>query len=108
MHPQVAAVLAQAQRLQSIMDDQLDRMNSQTFTATDESGTVEVTLDGHHQLRAVHFVEGLIGVGAEELEHRLNEALRNAAAAASASLDADRERIDTMVAEVAGNASEFA
>ena len=46
MHPQVAAVLKQAQRLQSIVDDQLHKMNSETFTATDEAETVEVTLTG--------------------------------------------------------------
>jgi hypothetical protein len=40
MHPQVAAVLAQAHRLQSVMDDQLAKMNTQTFTASDETETV--------------------------------------------------------------------
>ena len=47
MHHQVAAVLKQAQRLQSLMDDQLTKMNTQTFTATDESETVEVTLNAN-------------------------------------------------------------
>ena len=37
MHPAVAAVLAQAERLQSVMDDQLTKMNTETFTATDEA-----------------------------------------------------------------------
>ena len=40
MHPQVAAVLQQAQRMQSIMDEQLHKMSNETFTATDESETV--------------------------------------------------------------------
>ena len=44
MHPQVAAVLKQAQRLQSLMDEQLSKMAGESFTATDEAETVEVTL----------------------------------------------------------------
>ena len=48
MHPEVAAVLKQARRLQSLMDDQLDKMASDTFTGSDEDETVEVTLNGHH------------------------------------------------------------
>ncbi len=103
MHPQVAAVLQQAQQLQSIMDEQLHRMESQTFTAADESGTVEVTLDGHHQLKAVVLADGLMRLGVEEVQQRINEALRNATAAASTAIDADRERIDAAVAEITAN-----
>lgn len=100
MHPQVAAVLAQAQRLQSIMDDQLHRMNTQTFSATDESETVEVTLNGHHHLTAAFIEDGLLRLGVETVQQRLNEALQNATAAASASIEADRERIDAAVAQI--------
>ena len=100
MHPQVAAVLQQAQRLQSIMDEQLHKMNSETFTATDESETVEVTLNGHHWLTDVFIRDGLLRLGAQTVEQRLNEALQNATAEASASIEADRERIDAMVAQI--------
>ena len=78
MHPQVAAVLKQAQRLQSIVDDQLHKMNSETFTATDESETVEVTLNGHHYLTAAFISDGLLRLGARTVEQRINEALQNA------------------------------
>ncbi|WP_156613480.1 MULTISPECIES: YbaB/EbfC family nucleoid-associated protein [unclassified Mycobacterium] len=100
MHPDVAAVLRQAQQLQSLMDDQLDRMNSQTFTGTDESETVQVTLDGHHQLTGVAIEDGLLSLGVEEVQKRLNEALDSATAAATASLEADRDRIDAAVADI--------
>ncbi|HEX2283558.1 MAG TPA: YbaB/EbfC family nucleoid-associated protein [Mycobacterium sp.] len=100
MHPQVAAVLRQAQQLQSIMDDQLHRMNNQTFTATDESETVEVTLNGHHHLTGAFIQDGLLRLGVQTVEQRLNEALQNATAAATASIEADRERIDAAVAEI--------
>ena len=76
LHPEVAAVLKQAQRLQDLMDEKLNKMDSESFTATDESETVEVTL---------------------------NEALQNATAEATASIDADRERLDAVVAEITAN-----
>lgn len=101
MHPQVAAVLRHAQRLQSIMDDQLHKMNSETFTATDESKTVEVTLNGHHHLIDVFIQDGLLRLGAQTVEQRLNEALQRATADATTSIEADRERIDALVAEIA-------
>ncbi|WP_245234255.1 YbaB/EbfC family nucleoid-associated protein [Mycobacterium sp. PS03-16] len=100
MHPQVAAVLAQAQQLQSIMDEQLHKMNSQTFTAADETETVHVTLDGHHHLTDIYIEDGLLRHGAHVVEHRLNEALQNATVAAAEALAADRERIDAQVAEL--------
>lgn len=100
MHPEVAAVLQQAQQLQSIMDEQLHKMNNQTFTATDESETVEVTLNGHHHLTGAFIEDGLLRMGAQAVEQRLNEALQNATAAATASIEADRERIDAAVADI--------
>ncbi|BDX29547.1 DNA-binding protein [Mycobacterium antarcticum] len=100
MHPQVASVLKQAQRLQSLMDDQLEKMAGESFTATDETETVEVTLNGHHWLTEVFIEEGLLRLGAETVEARVNEALQNAGASAAASMEADRERIDSVVAEI--------
>lgn len=108
MHPQVAAVLRQAQRLQSVMDDQLHKMDNESFTATDETETVEVTLNGHHHLTGVFIEDGLLRLGAQTVEQRLNEALQKAMAEASMSIEADRERIDSMIAEITsdpGNAS---
>lgn len=106
MHPQVAAVLAQAQRLQSIMDDQLHRMDTQTFTGTDESETVEVTLNGHHHLTGAFIEDGLLRLGVQAVQQRLNEAVQNATAAASAAVEADRERIDAAVAQITDDLSD--
>ncbi|MBS4728039.1 YbaB/EbfC family nucleoid-associated protein [Mycobacterium sp. SM1] len=100
LHPQVAAVLRQAERLQSLMDDQLHKMNTQTFTATDESKTVEVTVNGRHWLTDVFINDGLLRLGADVVEQRLNEALQKASAAATASLRADRERLNAVIAEI--------
>lgn len=100
LHPTVAAVLRHSEQLQSIMDDQLHKMNSQTFVATDESETVEVTLDGHQQLTNIHIDDGLLRLGAATVEQRVNEALQKATATAISSIEADRERIDAMVNEM--------
>jgi DNA-binding protein YbaB len=100
MHPEVAAVLRQAARLQSLMDEQLTKMDSETFTASDESETVEVTLNGHHWLKDVYIQDGLLRLGSETVEDRLNEALQNANADATDSIEADRERLDAVVTEI--------
>jgi DNA-binding protein YbaB len=101
MHPQVAAVLQQADRLLSIMDDQLHKMKSEKFTGTDESETVEVTLNGHQWLTDVFINDGLLRHGAEAVAKRLNEALRNATTKANASMQADLERLDATFTEIA-------
>lgn len=77
MHPDVAAVLKQAQRLQSIVDDQLHKMSNEPFTATDESETVEVTLNGHHYLTAAFIADGLLRLGARTVQQRITEAPPN-------------------------------
>jgi DNA-binding protein YbaB len=106
MHPEVAAVLKQARRLQSLMDEQLDKMASESFTASDEGETVEVTLNGHHWLKDVYIQDGLLRLGAEVVEQRVNEALQKASADATASIDADRERLDAVVAEITAEVSD--
>ena len=104
MHPEVAAVLQQAQRLQLVMDEQLAKMNTESFTATDEAKTVEVTLNGHHWLTDLFIEDGLLRLGADTVEARINEALGNATAKATESIDADRARLNELVAEItAGN-----
>jgi DNA-binding protein YbaB len=100
MHPEVAAVLRQAQRLQSLMDDQLTKMNSETFTAADESDTVEVTLNGHHWLTDVYIEDGLLRLGADVVQDRVNEAVQKASAKAALSIAADRELLDEKIAEI--------
>ena len=105
MHPEVSAVLRQARRLQSLMDEQLDKMSNASFTAADETDTVEVTLNGHHWLTDVYIQDGLLRLGAETVEQRVNEALHTANAEASASIAADRGRIDAVVAEITAEMS---
>ena len=100
MHPDVAAVLQQAERLQSLMDEQLHKMKNETFTATDDAETVEVTLNGHHHLTGTFIADGLLRLGAPTVEQRLNEALEKATDAATKSIESDRDRIDAVVADI--------
>lgn len=102
MHPQVAAVLRQAGRLQELMDQQLHKMASESFTATDESETVEVTLNGHHHLVDVFIADGVLRLGATTVEQRLNEALLNATAEAAESIALDQDRLKDAIAEITG------
>ena len=89
-----------AQRLQSVMDAQLNKMNTESFTATDEAKTVEVTLNGHHWLTDLFIEDGLLRLGADTVEARINEALGNATAKATESIDVDRARLNELVAEI--------
>ena len=100
MHPDVAAVLQQAERLQSLMDEQLHKMKTEKFTATDDAETVEVTLNGHHHLTGTFIADGLLRLGAPTVEERLNEALEKATDAATQSIELDRDRIDAEVADI--------
>ena len=100
VHSHVDAVLKYAQRLQALMDEQLDKMAGESFTATDEAETVEVTLNGHHRLVDVFIEDGLLRLGADVVAERINEALDRAGARAVASLAADRERMGITVTEM--------
>lgn len=107
MHPQVAAVLRQASRLQDLMDNQLQKMATESFTAADESDTVEVTLNGHHHLVDVFLTDGVLRLGAGTVSHRLNEALHNATAVASESIAVDQDRLNEAIAEITGDPDRF-
>ncbi|SPM43463.1 DNA-binding protein [Mycobacterium numidiamassiliense] len=103
IHPQVAEALRQAQQFQSTLDDHLHRADTDTVTATDETESVEVTLDGHGWLAGLVIEPGLLRLGAEAVEERINDAMRNAKAAAAASSDADEERLVASLAEITGS-----
>jgi DNA-binding protein YbaB len=102
IHPQVAEALRQAERFQAVLEGQMHRTATETFTATDESETVEVTITGGRALTDVRIEDGLLRLGAEAVEQRINEALRNAVAAALAANDAEHERLIESLAGIAG------
>jgi DNA-binding protein YbaB len=103
MHPQVAEALRQAQQFQSILDDHLHHTEAETFTATDEARTVEVTMNAHRVLVGLFIEPGLLRLGAEVVEERINEALRNAETAVTAAGDAEEERLIASLADITGS-----
>ncbi|MDC8993362.1 YbaB/EbfC family nucleoid-associated protein [Mycobacterium marinum] len=104
MHPQVAEALRQAQQFQSAFEDQLHRTNSGSFAGTDEAKTVDVTLNGRQWLTDLHIEEGLLRLGAEAVEQRINEALQDADAVASAGIEARQQQF---LESLAGISSEL-
>ena len=101
IHPAVAAIMGQTERLKSVLDTQVARMGAGSFSAADETGTVEVTLNGRHWLTDVHLEEGVLRAGAEVVQQRLTEALAKAGAAASTAGEIDRERLAVELNDIA-------
>lgn len=97
MHPQVAEAFRQTERLQSALEDQV-RFSNESSTGTDEAKTVTVTVDGHRFLTGLQLEEGLLRLGAETVQRRINEAISNAVAAATEATEAEQHAlIETLV-----------
>jgi len=88
-----ARFAAAADRVQSALADYQYRMTAESFVGTDESGTVEATVNGEHRLIGLHLEDGLLRLGAEVVEQRIGEALQNAHAAADAAADTEHEQL---------------
>lgn len=102
MHPDVAAILREAKRLEDILEERLHQIRTGRFTAADEDGTVEVTLDGQHRLIDVFIAEGALRKGIPAVETAVNDALRQANADVDASASAASAKINALVAEITG------
>jgi DNA-binding protein YbaB len=102
-HPQVAQALEQLQRFSSALESQMYRANTQTFTATDEAQTVAVTINGHRCLTGLHVEDGLLRLGAKTVQQRVNAALQEAQAGASAALQAQQAQLFASLTDLAGS-----
>jgi DNA-binding protein YbaB len=107
MHPQVAEALAQAQQFQSILDDHAHRTDTDTVKATDDAESVEVTLDRHRWLADLKIEAGLLRLGAETVEERINDALRKAVDAATATNEAEDEQLVASLAAITGSLNDI-
>ena len=87
-HPQAAAALDEFKKFSDVLEGALKQKGTGSFTATDETKTVEVVINGDRCVTHLHIEDGLLRLGAETVEERINEALMKANAEASASLDA--------------------
>lgn len=93
VHPQVAEAMKQMHQLQAMLEDQMKALNTGSFTGTDLEKTVEVTLNGSNMLTDLYIQDGLLRLGSEAVALRVNEALRGAQAAATASLVSKQEEL---------------
>lgn len=106
MHPQVAEILRQVEKFQTAVDAQADQAKAETFTGTDEAKSVQVTLDGRQWLTDLYIKDGLLRLGIETVAARVNEAMQNAQATATAALEAEGERFIESLAAFEGSFNE--
>ena len=102
-HPQVAEAMRQMQLFQSALDDQVRRASTESFTATDETESVEVTINGQRLLTGLDIEDGLLRLGSDAVGDRINEALRNAQAVAGAALEAENQRLVGSLTDIASS-----
>ena len=86
-------MLREANRLQSALDGYRRQLTTSTFTATDEAVSVRVTVNGSLVLTRIFMKKGLLRLGAKTVARRINQALRNAQAAATAAAGDEREKL---------------
>jgi len=103
MHPQAAEALRQVRRFASALEDQMHWTKTESFTGTDEADTVEATVDGRHRLTGLHIDDSLPRLGAKTVEQRVNEAVHNAHAAATAAVAAENDQLMAGLADIAGS-----
>lgn len=97
MDSPMAEVMRHTQHIQSALDDRLHQLNTKSFDGLDEAKTVAVTLDGRQRLTGVRIKDGLLRLGAETVAQRINEAIHNAKTAATASDEAEEQRLAELV-----------
>lgn len=100
VHPQVTETLAQFERFKNALEDQMTRTDSGSYTATDETETVEVTINGHQCLTELHIEDGLLRLGAETVQERINEALTKAQSEATEDIAAQRSQLFASLTEI--------
>jgi DNA-binding protein YbaB len=100
-HPQVTNALEQLQRFSDILEEQMQRSGTGSFTASDRTNTVTATIDGHQLLTNLFIEDGLLRLGAETVEERINEALLNAHVAAASATEEQQHQVITALFEIA-------
>jgi DNA-binding protein YbaB len=100
---QTDGIVAHAQHIQAAMDDQLHQLNNRSFNATDHAKTVVVTVDGRQRLTDLYLQDGLLRLGTETVAQRINEAIVNAQAAATAADEAEQQRFFELMDDAAGS-----
>jgi DNA-binding protein YbaB len=99
MHPEVAQLLQHWDSVIALLDEQVRRMRSEAFAVTDETGTVEVTVNGQLRLADLRIDPRILGLGAREVSGRINEALSEATDFVNECVDAEVGELESRIAE---------
>ncbi|MEE6140084.1 YbaB/EbfC family nucleoid-associated protein [Mycobacterium sp. 050128] len=103
IHSLLDEVLHQTRHIGSALDEHLHQLNNRTFNGADEAKTVVVTLDGRQRLAGLRIEDGLLRLGAETVARRINEAIVNAQADATAASEADGQQFVELLNHAAGS-----
>jgi DNA-binding protein YbaB len=95
-------VLEQAQQFMSALEDQKHRMNTQSFTGTDETGTVHVVVNERCWLTDLRIEHGLLRLGAQTVQQRFTEALHIARAEATAAAEDELRQLEETLSSISG------
>jgi DNA-binding protein YbaB len=99
MRPEVEQLLQQWNSVLSILDEQVERMRTEAFAVSDQTRTVEATVNGHLRLVDLRIDPGILGLGAREVSERINEALSEATDFANENVDAEVNELESRVVE---------
>jgi ESX secretion-associated protein EspL len=102
-HPQATETLGHLEKFNSLLEDQMRLAETQSFTGKDEEETVHVIIGGSRCVTGLYIEEGLLRLGAETVEERINEALQNAQLAASETIAGEQEQLLAGLLELTGD-----
>jgi len=100
--PQVQEALQQTQRFISALEDDKHRTSNQSFSATDEAETVTVVVNGDRWLTGLRIEHGLLRLGHETVQQRIQEALHNAQAAAMEDAEEEQQKLEETLTSIVG------
>lgn len=99
MRPEVEQLLRHWNSVLSLLDEQVERMRTEAFAVSDQTGTVEVTVNGQLRLVDLRIDPGILGLGAREVSQRINEALSEAVVFANENVGAEVGELESRVVE---------
>lgn len=92
MNPTVVDALRTVEQIQSLGDAAANDLKNESFRGSDASETVKVTLDGRQWLTDLYIEDGLLRLGIDTVAQRVNEAIHNAQATASAAVEIQQQQ----------------
>jgi DNA-binding protein YbaB len=104
--PRLTDALQQTQQLMSALEDEKHRKDTETFTATDETGTVEAVVNGDRRLVDLRIEHGLLRLGAETVQQRIHEAVTKAQNSALTAGAGRGQRLEEILEAMVGTLSQ--